>query len=151
MKRLLTLVVLTILLMGCGGGGNDVGGGATPGPEAGGEDTGPQTDPETGYLINPELSLAQSGEPFIARGRVTSMNLTPRTAPEYLILGDGGNIRYRILGQSVDETSFEDGTSVPLQAFQIGIRMQATVTFDRNAQPVGRYVSTDVTVLQSEE
>ncbi len=146
MKKLFLLLavalVLAILLAACGGGSTSTpsdGGDAVPEVE---------TDPDTGLVVNPDLDYAQSGEEFIVDGVATSLNLTPVTAPEYLILSSTSTLRYRILGQALADTYYDDGTLVPVTAFQNGIHVRATVKFDPDVLPGGRYVSTNVTVIQ---
>ncbi|GAB4147269.1 MAG: hypothetical protein Fur0021_05920 [Candidatus Promineifilaceae bacterium] len=147
MKRLfIILLVLAVLLAACGGSdtsnpteGSDAGSEATPEVEI---------DPDTGLVMNPDLEYAQSGEEFIIDGIVMSLNLTPVTAPEYLILPEGQTLRYRVLGQPLAETYYDDGTLVPVTAFQNGIRVRATVKYDPDILPGGRYVSTNVTIMQ---
>lgn len=139
MKKLFILLVLAALVAACGGGNTSDGGEATPVAEV---------DPDTGLVINPDLEYAQSGEEFIIDGIVMSLNLTPVTAPEYLVLPTGGTLRYRILGQALAETFYDDGTLVPVTAFQNGIHVRATAKYDLDVAPGGRYVSTNITVLQ---
>lgn len=149
MKKLLVLLVLAAMIAACGGGGGSSD--ATSSGNEAGTDTGAagaEIDPDTGLVINPDLQYAQSGEEFIVDGNATSLNLTPVTAPEYLILPLTGTLRYRILGQPLSETYFDDGTLVPTTAFQNGIRVRATVKFDPDILPGGRYVSTNITVMQ---
>lgn len=112
----------------------------------------PAVDPETGLAINPSLDVAQSGEEFIVIGVANSANLTPQTSPEYLIISaTDGKTRYRVMGQSLAETFYEDGSAVPLVAFQQKPMLRATVKYDPNAQVGGRFISTNVTVLKPEE
>lgn len=149
MKKLLVLLVFVALLVACGGGTESPttgASGATGSDETG--PAGPEIDPDTGLVINPDLQYAQSGEEFIVDGTAISLNLTPVTSPEYLILPEGGTLRYRILGQALADTFYEDGSAVPISAFQNGIHVRATVKFDADVLPGGRYVSTNITILQ---
>lgn len=112
----------------------------------------PAVDPETGLAINPPLDVAQNGEEFIVIGVVNSANLTPQTSPEYLIISaTDEKTRYRVMGQGLAETFYEDGSAVPLIVFQQKPMLRATVKFDPNAQVGGRFISTNVTVLKPEE
>lgn len=143
MKKLFILLSLAVLLAACGGGGS------TSDPTEGGDVApGVEIDPDTGLVINPDLEYAQSGEEFIVDGIVMSLNLTPVTAPEYLVLPSDGTLRYRILGQALAETYYDDGTLVPVTAFQNGIHVRATAKYDLDVAPGGRYVSTNITVMQ---
>ena len=138
MKKLFILLVLAALLAACGGGASAP---AADVPDA-------VIDPDTGLVINPDLAYAQSGEEFIVDGTAVSLNLTPVTSPEYLLLPIDGTLRYRILGQPLADTFYNDGTLVPVTAFQNGIRIRATVRYDPDVLPGGRYVSSNITVIR---
>lgn len=87
-------------------------------------------DAETGLEVNP--STYGPGDTFIVRGTVISMNLTPITAPEFLIESPDGT-RYRIRSQSLDDTYFTDGSQWKPFEYRQGVGAMATVNFDASA------------------
>ena len=105
------------------------------------------TDPDTGLIVNPES--VNPGDTFIVRGEIISMNLTPTTAPEFLIQSPEG-LKFRIRSQDLKETFYEDGDQ--LQAFQYrnGLLAQATVTLAADASPSDIPTSTDLVLVKDE-
>ncbi|MBK8901362.1 MAG: hypothetical protein IPM53_09280 [Anaerolineaceae bacterium] len=105
------------------------------------------TDPETGLVVNPDA--VRPGDTFIVRGEIISMNLTPTTAPEFLIQAPDG-LKFRIRSQDLAETFYEDGDQ--LQAFQYrnGLLAQATATLAADASPSDIPTSTDLVLIKDE-
>lgn len=105
------------------------------------------TDPDTGLIVNPES--VNPGDTFIVRGEIISMNLTPTTAPEFLLQSPEG-LKFRIRSQDLKETFYEDGDQ--LQAFQYrnGLLAQATVTLAADASPSDIPTSTDLVLVKDE-
>lgn len=105
------------------------------------------TDPDTGLVVNPES--VSPGDTFIVRGEIISMNLTPTTAPEFLIQTADG-LKFRIRSQDLKETFYEDGDQ--LQAFQYrnGLLAQATVSLAADASPSDIPTSTDLVLVKDE-
>lgn len=105
------------------------------------------TDSETGLPVNPES--VRPGDTFIVRGEIISMNLTPTTAPEFLIQSPDG-LKFRIRSQDLAETFYEDGDQ--LQAFQYrnGILAQATAMLAADASPSDIPTSTDLVLIKEE-
>lgn len=105
------------------------------------------TDPDTGLIVNPDT--VSPGDTFIVRGEIISMNLTPTTAPEFLLQSPDG-LKFRIRSQDLKETFYEDGDQ--LQAFQYrrGLLAQATVTLAADASPSDIPTSTDLVLVKDE-
>jgi hypothetical protein len=105
------------------------------------------TDPETGLLINPDS--VRPGDTFIVRGEIISMNLTPITAPEFLILSPDG-LRFRLRSQSLNDTFYEDGEQLQPFQYRNGMLAQATATLAANATSSDIPTSTDLVLVKSE-
>lgn len=105
------------------------------------------TDPETGLLINPDS--VRPGDTFIVRGEIISMNLTPITAPEFLILSPDG-LRFRLRSQSLNDTFYEDGEQLQPFQYRNGMLAQATATLAANATSSDIATSTDLVLVKSE-
>lgn len=100
-------------------------------------------DPETGLEINPAEVL--KGTEFIIRGKVISMNLTPQTAPEFLIESPDG-IKYRVHSQGLSDIYLVDGSQLQAFQYRLGMLAQATVYQDP-AAGVTSVVETDDLLL----
>lgn len=137
MKRyLIIMLALLLLAAGCGGG------------DSGGENEAVfETDPESGLPLNPETIPEGS---FIVEGEITSLNLTPQTAPEFVVRAPSGRT-FRIRPQGLVDITYEDGESVPIAAFAQGLPVRATVTetdADQSSGNIGILVSDDLVVLR---
>ncbi len=115
------LLVGVLLLAACGGGNAEPAGGAETNAEPEIE-----VDPETGLLINP---LTDPGGQFIVEGPLVSLNLTPQTAPEFVVR-IAPEKTYRIRSQSLADTFFEDGEAVTPNNIRQGMVVRATIEFD---------------------
>ncbi len=104
-------------------------------------------DPETGLVINPDS--VNPGDTFIVRGEIISMNLTPITAPEFLILSPDG-FRFRLRSQSLNDTFYEDGDQLQPFQYRNGMLAQATATLAANATRSDIPTSTDLVLIKSE-
>ena len=105
------------------------------------------TDPDTGLVVNPDS--VNPGDTFIVRGEIISMNLTPTTAPEFLVQSPEG-LKFRIRSQDLAETFYEDGDQLQPFQYQLGILAQATATLPADAGPSDIPVSDDFTLVKGE-
>lgn len=105
------------------------------------------TDPESGLIINPDS--VNPGDTFIVRGEIISMNLTPTTSPEFLILSPDG-LKFRLRTQDLADTFFEDGEQLQAFQYQLGLLAQATATLPADAGPSDIPTSTDFVLVKSE-
>ena len=105
------------------------------------------TDPETGLDVNPETF--GPGDEFVVRGTIISMNLTPTVSPEFLIEAPSGR-NYRIRGQDLAETYFDDGTQLRPHEYRQGMLAEATVALPSDAGPADILVSENLTLLREE-
>lgn len=136
---LVVLIIMSaIMITACGGGDSE--------PANGGEtvDEGPDIDPDTGLIINPN---SDPGGQFIVEGSLVSLNLTPQTAPEFVIRISPEKT-YRVRSQSLADTFYEDGEPVIPNAIRQGMLVRATIEFDPDLQI---YRSEDLTFLNPEE
>lgn len=105
------------------------------------------TDPETGLAVNPET--VRPGDTFIVRGEIISMNLTPTTAPEFLIQSPDG-LKFRLRSQDLADTYFEDGDQLQAFEYRNGLLAQATATLAADASPSDIPTSDDLTLIPEE-
>lgn len=105
------------------------------------------TDPESGLIINPDS--VNPGDTFIVRGEIISMNLTPTTSPEFLILSPDG-LKFRLRTQDLADTFFEDGEQLQAYQYQLGLLAQATATLPADAGPSDVPTSTDLVLVKGE-
>jgi len=105
------------------------------------------TDPDTGLIVNPDS--VNPGDTFIVRGEIISMNLTPTTSPEFLILSPGGS-KFRLRSQDLADTYFEDGEQLLGYQYQSGILAQATVTLAPDAGSSDIPTSADLILVKNE-
>jgi hypothetical protein len=99
--------------------------------------------------VNPEE--IPRGQPFIVRGEILTMNLTPQTEPEFVVQSPAGR-NFRLRAQPLVQIFYEDGTTqlAPYE-LRIGMKAEATVTLAADAGPVDLPVSNDFTLLSDEE
>jgi hypothetical protein len=135
MKRntalLILLSVLLLVLAACGGNGATENGADI------------EIDAETGLPLNPVDT--RSG-PFIVEGTLSSLNLTPQTAPEFVVRAPSGQT-YRIRSQPLSETFFNDGEPVTPSLIRQGMTVRATAEFDANTQI---FISEDLAFIREE-
>lgn len=105
------------------------------------------TDPETSLPVNPES--VNPGDTFIVRGEIISMNLTPTTSPEFLILSPDG-LKFRLRSQDLADTYYEDGDQLQAFQYQNGLLAQATATLAADASPSDIPTSTDLVLVKDE-
>lgn len=101
-------------------------------------------DPETGMEINPPTIL--KGTEFIVRGKITSMNLTPQTKPEFLIESPDG-VRYRVQSQGLADIYLVDGSQLKPFEYKQGMFVQATVFQEANAGATNVVQSSDLIIF----
>ena len=116
-RYLLLTLILLLFLAACGGSG-----GANDSAPADAGDT----DADTGLPVNPETT---PDGPFIIDGTIASINLTPQTAPEYVIRIPSGRT-FRVRAQGLADTFYEDGTAVVPSEIRQSMAVRATVTYD---------------------
>ncbi len=105
------------------------------------------TDPETGLSVNPDS--VNPGDTFIVRGEIISMNLTPTTSPEFLILAPDGS-KFRLRTQDLAETFYEDGDQLQAYQYKLGLLAQATATLAADASPSDIPTSADLVLVKDE-
>lgn len=139
-KRFILVLFLVgvFLLAACGGGNTQPAGGNNA---AGESET--EVDSDTGLQINP---LTDPGGQFIVEGPLDSVNLTPQTAPEFVVRITPEKT-YRIRSQSLADTFFEDGEAVTPSAIRQGMMIRATIEFDPD---LAIYRSDDLVFLNPE-
>ncbi|GAB4268294.1 MAG: hypothetical protein Kow0080_11100 [Candidatus Promineifilaceae bacterium] len=131
MKRILLIsLVLTFILAGCGGEAEIV----NTTPDA--------VDAATGLPLNP--NTIPDG-PFIVEGTIANMNLSPQSAPEFVVRIPSGKT-YRIRSQALSDITYDDGESVTVDGFSQGLLVRATVE-----QQVGTVGTGDVPILFSSD
>jgi hypothetical protein len=113
MKRILLIsLVLAFILAGCGGAAESS------------ETTAGEIDAATGLPLNPDTIPTDS--PFIVEGTIASMNLTPQSAPEFVVRAPSGKT-YRIRTQALPDITYDDGEPVGVDGFSQGMSVRATV------------------------
>ena len=106
------------------------------------------TDPDTGLEVNPPEIL--KGTEFIVRGKIISMNLTPQTAPEFLIESPDGT-KFRVHSQGVADIYMLDGSQLKAFEYKLGMLAQATVFQDVNAGVTTVVESSDLVLINRGE
>ena len=104
-------------------------------------------DPETGLQVNPDV--VRPGDTFIVRGQIISMNLTPTTAPEFLIQSPDG-LNFRLRSQDLATTFYEDGDQLKPFQYRNGILAQATAVLAADARPSDIPTSADLVLIKDE-
>jgi hypothetical protein len=105
------------------------------------------TDPDTGLPVNPDS--VNPGDTFIVRGEIISMNLTPTTSPEFLILAPDG-LKFRLRTQDLADTYYEDGEQLLAYQYQLGLLGQATATLAADAGSSDIPTSQDLVLVKGE-
>jgi hypothetical protein len=85
------------------------------------------TDAETGLKINP--TNAVTGEVYILRGQLVSLDLTSPDSPEFLLETPDG-VRYLIRAQAATELYNTDGVRLNPDELEPGLWAQATAQLD---------------------
>ena len=113
MKKLLRFLMFVLLIMAaCGSDGGD-----TIQEEY-------VIDEATGLPSNPELIPAGD---FVIEGTISSMNLTPQSSPEFVIMAPSGR-SYRVRAQPLSQILFDDGESVGVANFVQGMQVRAVAS-----------------------
>ncbi|MAU01533.1 MAG: hypothetical protein CL608_30720 [Anaerolineaceae bacterium] len=110
MLRKLLLIVVVVLLAACGSDG-----------EAAQEEY--TIDEATGLPLNPET--IPEGD-FVVEGTISSMNLTPQSAPEFVLRIESGRT-YRVRAQPLPDILYNDGETVGVANFVQGMQVRATI------------------------
>ncbi|MBK8905401.1 MAG: hypothetical protein IPM53_29735 [Anaerolineaceae bacterium] len=109
--RKFLLLALMVLLAACGSNG----------------DTTPEEytiDEATGLPLNPET--IPEGD-FVVEGTIASMNLTPQSAPEFVLRVPSGRT-YRVRAQALPDILYDDGEAVGVANFVQGMEVRATIS-----------------------
>jgi len=137
MKRNLWFVLLlTILLAACGGNGSTDNATTTD-----------EIDAATGLPLNPQVL---PDGPFIVEGVIASQNLTPQTAPEFVVRVPSGKT-FRIRSQPLADTFYDDGSPIAPSEFTQGMQVRAMVTqapADATSGSVNLLISEDLTIIK---
>ncbi len=111
MWRKFLFVALMVLLAACG----------STGDTAEEEYT---VDEETGLPLNPDT--IPEGD-FVVEGTIASMNLTPQSAPEFVLRSPEGRT-YRVRAQALPDILYSDGEAVGVANFVQGMQVRATIS-----------------------
>lgn len=111
MWRKFLFVALMVLLAACGSNGNT----------AEEEYT---IDEATGLPLNPDT--IPEGD-FVVEGTIASMNLTPQSAPEFVLRSPAGRT-YRVRAQALPDILYNDGEAVGVANFVQEMQVRATVS-----------------------
>ncbi len=110
--RMFLLLMMLVLLTACGGGN---------GSSAEEEYT---VDEATGLPLNPET--IPEGD-FVVEATIASMNLTPQSAPEFVLRIPSGRT-YRVRAQALPDILYDDDEAVGVANFVQGMVVRATVS-----------------------
>ena len=110
MWRKLLLVAFVVFLAACGSGG-----------ESAQEEY--TIDEATGLPLNPET--IPEGD-FVVEGTISSMNLTPQSAPEFVLRIESGRT-YRVRAQPLPDILYADGEVVGVANFVQSMQVRATI------------------------
>lgn len=110
--RIYLLLTMALLLAACGGSNGDAA-----------EET-YTLDETTGLPLNPET--IPEGD-FVVEGTIASMNLTPQSAPEFVLRIPSGRT-YRVRAQALPDILYEDGEAVGVANFVQGMTVRATIS-----------------------
>ncbi len=81
-------------------------------------------DEATGLPLNPEA--IPEGD-FVVEGTVSSMNLTPQSAPEFVLTIPSGRT-YRVRTQPLSDIFYDDGEVVGIANFNQGMAVRAVIS-----------------------
>jgi hypothetical protein len=109
--RKFLIMALVLFLAACGSGGN-------------GDQEEYTIDEATGLPLNPQT--LPEGD-FVIEGTISSMNLTPQSAPEFVIRSDSGRT-YRVRAQPLPDILYDDGETVGVSRFVQGMEIRAVIS-----------------------
>ena len=81
-------------------------------------------DEATGLPLNPE-TLPE--DDFVIEGTISSMNLTPQSAPEFVIRIPSGRT-FRVRAQPLPDISYDDGEAVGVAGFVQDMQVRAVIS-----------------------
>lgn len=134
MWRKLLFVALMVLLAACGSNGNT----------AEEEYT---IDEATGLPLNPDT--IPEGD-FVVEGTIASMNLTPQSAPEFVLRSPAGRT-YRVRAQALPDILYNDGEAVGVANFVQEMQVRATISQVVGGPETGnttQLVTTDLVIVR---
>lgn len=134
MWRKFLFVALMVLLAACGSNGNT----------AEEEYT---IDEATGLPLNPDT--IPEGD-FVVEGTIASMNLTPQSAPEFVLRSPAGRT-YRVRAQALPDILYDDGEAVGVANFVQEMQVRATISQVVGGPETGnttQLVTTDLVIVR---
>lgn len=135
MWRRFLLLILLVLLAACGG-------------SAGGSAEEAYTiDEATGLPLNPDT--IPEGD-FVVEGTISSMNLTPQSAPEFVLRSPAGRT-YRVRAQALPDILYDDGEAVGVANFVQGMQIRATISQEVGGPETGntrQFVTDNLVILR---
>lgn len=105
------IIALVLLVAACGSGGN-------------GDQEAYTLDEATGLPLNPQT--LPDGD-FVIEGTISSMNLTPQSAPEFVIRIESGRT-FRVRAQPLPDILYDDGEAVGVSRFAQGMTIRAVIS-----------------------
>lgn len=90
-------------------------------------------DEATGLPLNPET--LPEGD-FVIEGTIGNMNLTPQSAPEFVLRVDSGRT-YRVRTQPLSDIFYEDGEAVGVAGFAQGMQVRAVINHAEGGPETG--------------
>ena len=111
MRRKLLIVALILFLTACGSDGETIQEEYT-------------IDEVTGLPLNPET--IPEGD-FVIEGTISNMNLTPQSAPEFVLKVSSGKT-YRVRSQPLPDIFYDDGEVVGVANFSQGMQVRAIIS-----------------------
>lgn len=105
-------------------------------------------DEATGLPLNPETF--PEGD-FVIEGTISSMNLTPQSAPEFVITADAGRT-YRVRAQPLSGILYDDGEAVGISSFVQGMQVRAVINQVAGGPETGnalQLVTDDLMIIKS--
>ena len=104
-------------------------------------------DEQTGLPLNPDT--IPEGD-FVVEGTISSMNLTPQSAPEFVLRSPAGRT-YRVRAQALPDILYDDGEMVGVANFVQGMQVRATISQEVGGPETGnttQLVTDDLMILR---
>ena len=104
-------------------------------------------DEQTGLPLNPDT--IPEGD-FVVAGTIASMNLTPQSAPEFVLRSAAGRT-YRVRAQALPDILYDDGEMVGVANFVQGMQVRATISQEVGGPETGnttQLVTDDLMILR---
>ena len=134
MQRQLLLMALILVLAACGSNGDTVQEEYT-------------IDEATGLPLNPET--IPEGD-FVIEGTISNMNLTPQSAPEFVLRIPSGKT-YRVRSQPLADIFYDDGEVIGASGFSQGMQVRATISQIVGGPETGntrQFVTQDMVIIK---